>query len=178
MIPLPSIFVSKELESVSTFPHSMMLHVKRVPLFGRHSPKQSERQTQSVFSFSQKLAVIQAAILVLDKVNPHRFIHLNVYKVDPVAKLRKFEREISRSTTNFEFHERMTAIFRSMNDFHTVYRRPAPLNLIAAVIGFQSRSFSRREVASQDTLSMISPLSTYPMIGNLTSVLKYCQLMV
>ena len=93
------------------------------------------------FSLSSKIDVIRAAKIVLEKINPHRFIHLNIFKVDPVAELRKFEKEIKKSTTNYEFHERMREIFQSMNDLHTRYFRPAPLNMTFAFIGFDMKEF-------------------------------------
>ena len=49
---------------------------------------------------SSKKDVIRAARTILEELNPHRFIHLNIYKVDPVAELRKFEKEIKKSITN------------------------------------------------------------------------------
>ena len=92
-------------------------------------------------SLSSKKDVIRAARIILEELNPHRFIHLNIHKVDPVAELRKFEREIKESITNYEFHERMREIFQSMNDFHTFYLSQRPLNVTFVFVGFDMKEF-------------------------------------
>ena len=92
-------------------------------------------------SFSSKIDVIRTARTILKDINPHRFIHINIYKVDPLKALEKFEKDIKKSITNYEFHNRMTAIFQTMNDFHTLYLRPAPLNMTVALLGFDAKEF-------------------------------------
>ena len=93
------------------------------------------------FSFSSKVALPRVAKIVVKEINPHRFIHCNTHKVDPVAELRKLEKGITNSTSNYEFHERMTAISQRMNDFQRHYSRPEPLNITVAMVGFNMKEF-------------------------------------
>lgn len=86
------------------------------------------------------------AAKVLAEFNPHRFLHLNLYKVDPVQLLVDLNETISDEQTNFEFHNEMAKIFSTMNDLHTVYVRPRPLrNSMATLLFTVERIFEKGE---------------------------------
>lgn len=94
-------------------------------------------------STSQKLAVISAARLILAEFNPHRFLYLNFYRVDPVRKLDKLAAFVTANPkeTNLHFHSAMISIFSSVNDRHTVYLAPSPFNTTQLRLPFSIQVF-------------------------------------
>lgn len=75
------------------------------------------------------------------EVNPHLFLHRNLLGVDMVKDLEKFARSITDTMSNFEFHASMVKIFQRMDDAHTVYVLPSPLNSTVATLGFTVKQF-------------------------------------
>lgn len=84
---------------------------------------------------SERLAILENTALVLEQYNPHRFIHLNCLNVDPAKMLRDLKAKLDK-LSNFEFHRRVSRIFSLMDDFHTQYYPPYPLNDSFASLGF------------------------------------------
>lgn len=77
--------------------------------------------------------------------NPHRFLQLNFLKLDIVKKLKRFSRTLSLPTsatqTNSDFHESMKGLFQQMNDKHTKYSCPLPMEKAFALLGFFVKTF-------------------------------------
>lgn len=95
---------------------------------------------------TEKYTIVNMVTKVLTDFNPHRFLHLNLYNIDPVQLLADFNKTIKEEQTDFEFHDEMTKIFSVMNDFHTLYFRPRPLFASVATLFFTvERIFEDRE---------------------------------
>jgi len=79
---------------------------------------------------------------MLSEFNPHRFLHLNFLHVDPVSELNNFSKRLEdKDISNFDFHVRMSEIFQTMDDRHTVYISPFPLNNSVALLQFTVKQF-------------------------------------
>lgn len=119
----------------------------------------SEVNSQSL-NKSERLAVLNNAALILEQYNPHRFIHLNYLNVDPAKMLRDLESELD-AMPNFEFHRRVSRIFTLMDDLHTVYNPPYPLNESFAFLEF---SISRYYRPNETTPTYFIPDGNFTVI--------------
>lgn len=101
-----------------------------------------EETNANPISLKDRQTILRTAALIIRQVNPHRFFHLNFLKVNPAKELINLKNLLPiRNFTNVEFHEKVRDIFQSMDDFHTVYQRPDPLQRSAASLGFTLSEF-------------------------------------
>lgn len=96
--------------------------------------------TNSVdLSVGDKLDIIDAVKVVYNNVNPHRFLHENFLKIDFPAALDAIAP--TDDMTNAQFYGNMTNAFQLMDDKHSLFLTPYPLNVSYALLGFTARKF-------------------------------------
>jgi len=100
--------------------------------------------------FSECLALVNAAIRVLEGLYVHLPVKRSMYGVDPVRRLqllrlrleqydemRRGATEQQRPSDDMWFHREMTDALTSVRDLHTVYLLPKPFDTAIALVPFQ-----------------------------------------
>lgn len=129
---------------------------------------------------AEKLRIIDTSALFVAEFNPHRFLHLNFLNVDPVAKLESLAAIVrspqSANQTNINFHAAVTAIYQTMDDFHTVYipsmlleRTQLSLNLITFHEYYDTGTTARKYTATIPKEVMLSD----PLFVDGVEILEY-----
>lgn len=132
-------------------------------------------------SVREKRKIIAAAIKVLEGINPHRFLQLNYLDVDIVKELKAFskKRAALSGQTNLEFHMKMQSIFQLMDDKHSQYHAPYPLNASIASTFFtikqyfESTETGRKSPRPRYVVSSSQTVGKDGVFGLGSEVLKY-----
>ena len=111
--------------------------------------------------FSQCLALVNEAILLLEGLYVHLPVKRAMYAVDPVRRLRllkirlvrydELRRRIAQGekvseappTEDLWFHREMTDTLTSVRDLHTMYVLPKPFDKAVALVPFQIEGYFR-----------------------------------
>lgn len=109
--------------------------------------------------------ILNVSANVLENLNPHRYVHLNLFKSDPAARLRNLAKnDQTYSLSPIDFHEKVREVFASVRDFHTVYKKPGLLRSTIATLGFSVQYYYKSpdklpEYIVSDVSSIISSSS-------------------
>ena len=121
--------------------------------FGLQNPKKiiSKSKTLSEFmrsqdagqrlSKSERLSIIERALILMDMSYVHLPLKRAMHAVDPIQRLKlmKFsysEMNEHEMTSEMVFHQRLLEIFTSARDIHTMYLLPAPFDEMVAYLPF------------------------------------------
>lgn len=134
------------------------------------------------FPPAEKIKTIAAAKTVYEDINPHKFLHENLLGIDFPAALDAIE--VDDNTTNVDFFDNMFKAFQLMDDRHSSFLFPYPLNTSVATLGFFLKIFydkdtdtpmKRRYVVhdSLDSLDGVIPGATETTFGMGSEVLTF-----
>ncbi|CDF32787.1 unnamed protein product [Chondrus crispus] len=128
-----------------------------------------EEANADKLSVAAKRDVIDAVKTIYMDVNPHRFLHENLLKIDFPAALDSID--ITEEMTNVEFHENMMNAFQLMDDYHSVFLAPEPLRTSVATLGFAVAKFfeegsRQRQYIVNDLLAELIPSNSSFGIGS------------
>lgn len=104
------------------------------------------RQTPVSLSASERLEIINQALVLLEDNYVHLKLKEAMHAVEPIQKLKLLEHQIrqtpeSELSSDLEFNRQMSRIFNSLRDLHTNYLLPSPYNLLSAFVPFEVEAF-------------------------------------
>lgn len=104
------------------------------------SAKRLINETNAInLPLDEKLKIINAAKKVYEGFNPHKFLHENLLGIDFPAALDAIE--IDETTANIDFFGKMNRAFQLMDDYHTIFINPYPLNSSISTLAFFTEIF-------------------------------------
>lgn len=118
---------------------------------------------------SAKRDIVSAVKTVYLNYNPHRFLHQNYLHLDFPAVLDAIN--LTEEMTNVDFYANMTHAFQLMDDYHSIFVTPAPLNETFAALGFSTAKFygrrsMRRRYMVTDFVGGLIPSNSSLTIGS------------
>lgn len=125
------------------------------------------------FTVQAKFDFIDAVKLVYTNLNPHRFLHENFLKVDFPAALDAINP--TEEMTNVEFYDKMINAFQMMDDKHSIFLVPPPLNSSVALLGFSVKKFyegnsTERKYLVDDVIPGVFSDSSFGVGSELVSI--------
>lgn len=103
--------------------------------FGKVHLMDALKGFESAFDANDRKALIDQAILSLDNFYVHRDLKWAKHAVDAGCALRSLRRTCDR-LGDAQFHQRVSAILKSLRDIHTVYILPEPYRRLVAFLPF------------------------------------------
>ncbi|MEM9642325.1 MAG: S41 family peptidase [Pseudomonadota bacterium] len=127
--------------------------------FGKTLPLSELAKVPSAFEQSDRLALLDQAILCLGNFYVHQTLKWTKHAVDPVQALRRLRR-ICGEMGDLEFHIHVSRIFKSLRDIHTAYVLPQPYRRYVAILPFTVASYrpdpaGPRKVVVRDLLESL-----------------------
>ncbi len=116
------------------------------PLLAQTVDLRAFRQTVHDLSLSDRLILIEQALVLLEQNYAHLPLKSAMYAISPVRRLRLLQDQTIRADaenqlTDQQFHREMLSIFLSLRDLHTNYVLPAPYNRMIAFVPFLIEEF-------------------------------------
>lgn len=104
------------------------------------------RQTPVSLSSSERLEIVDQALVLLEQNYAHLKLKEAMHAVEPIQKLKLLEHQIRQTPesdlpSDLEFNRQMSRIFNSLRDLHTNYLLPSPYNLLSAFVPFEVEAF-------------------------------------
>ncbi|MGA4843985.1 hypothetical protein [Streptomyces sp. G45] len=84
---------------------------------------------------ADRYRLVAAARVLLEELYVHLPLKRAMHAIDPVQRLRLFERRLE-PLSELQFHAELAAVFRDVRDLHTVYQLPDPYRGHVATLGF------------------------------------------
>lgn len=103
--------------------------------FGRTYRLSQIEEFESDFNNDDRRKLIDQAVLALDNLYVHKDLKWTRHAVDAGCSLRALRR-VSDTLSDREFHARVSEIFKSLRDIHTVYTLPEPYRRLIAFLPF------------------------------------------
>ncbi|HVQ07875.1 MAG TPA: S41 family peptidase [Allosphingosinicella sp.] len=86
---------------------------------------------------TERLAIVNQAILLLEGFYVHLPLKRAMHAVDPLQRLRLLRHRLDQLGGETRFHAEMTSIFTSVRDLHTNYMLPSPYAEVVAILPFR-----------------------------------------
>lgn len=134
----------QQVPAAAAFLSSMPPSVQ--PLVAQTMDLRTFRETVNDLSLSDRLVLIEQALILLE----HNYAHLPfksaMYAIAPVRRLKLLQDQTIRADTenqltDQQFHRELLSIFLSLRDLHTNYVLPAPYNRMVAFVPFLIEEF-------------------------------------
>lgn len=90
----------------------------------------------SPMSTTSRRTFLAIASATIRDFNPHLHIYRTIHNFDPLPAFHSLAASQTDGLPEYDFHVNVSRIFHKMNDLHTRYIPPAPLNGTASLLGF------------------------------------------